>query len=300
MSDNYPLFILFSFLLLFSCKQKEEIITNEHTNVIVDDNTAPPYNEVTTVQIQNYINKLYIDLIGREPLSQEMDNITFLFKENDLSEAVRQQVIDELHEKDEYFFRLHQDFSIRYIGGADSIVIEDVIEQEELERDNAMASGNIPLAQYKQYEIDKLELLLNVRQDFQAGAISINEYMYRIAFNEIYDEINMGSENFVLSCFENFFKRFPTDSELSASVAMVDGFPSQLLLVDGINKPDFITIMTTSPGFYEGLTFDIYKQLLARNPNSGEMVEYTNLFIGGASFQNVQSRLMKTDEYAGF
>ncbi len=300
MKGRNPFIFFMCFLFLFSCRQEEEIITNEHTNVIVDDNTAPPYSEVTTIQIKNYINKLFIDLIGREPLNEELENITSTLKENNLSDEIRQQVIDELHGKDEYFFRLHQDFSIRFIGGADSVYISAYIEQEEFERDNAFASGNIPLGQYKQYEIDKLELLLNARTDFQAAAISINEYMYRIAFNEIYDEINMGSENFVLSCFENFFKRFPTDAELVAAVNMVDGFPSQLLLVDGINKPDFLTIMTTAPGFNEGLTIDIFKQLLARDPNSVEMVANTNLLLNGATYQYIQSRLLKTDEYAGF
>ncbi len=296
----FPLIFLICFLSIFSCKQKEEIITNEHTNVIVDDNTAPPYNEITTIQIQNYINKLFIDLIGREPLNQEMEDITFIFKENQLSDEIRQSVIDDLQNASDYFQRLHRDFTIRYIGGADSIYIAEEIAQQELERDNAFAGGNLPLGQYKQYEIDKLELLQNLLPDFQAGIITINEYMQRIAFNLVYDEINMGSENFVLSCFENFFKRFPTDTELNNAVTMVDGFPSQLLLQDGINKLDFIIIMTTSPGFYEGLTFDIYNQLLARNPNSEEMVENTSLFIEGSNFQNIQSKVMKTDEYAGF
>ena len=300
MKGSFPLILLCCFLFLFSCKQKEEIITNEHTNVIVDDNTAPPYSEVTTIQIQNYINKLYIDLIGREPLNQEMEGATSFLKENDLSDEGRQTVIDALQNSDEYFARMHQDYMVRYLGGADSIIIVATIIQEELERDNAMNAGNITLAQYKQYEIDKLILLLNALPDYKSGAITINEYMQRIVFNEIYDEINMGSENFVLSCFENFFKRFPTDVELVNAIEMVDGFPSQLLLVDGINKLDFINIMTTNPGFYEGLTFDAYRQLLARDPNSSEMVDNTQLFLNGASLQSIQSSLIKTDEYAGF
>lgn len=300
MKDYIPIILLGSFLLIFSCTQEEEIITNEHTNVIVGDNTAPPYNEINTIQIQNYVNKLFIDLIGREPLNQELSEITFLFKENDLSDEIRQSVISELQSTDEYFNRLHQDYTIRYLAGVDSLTIVEVIEQEELERDNALNVGNITLAQYKQYEIDKLYRLLNLLTDFQSGAITINEYMNIIAFNEIYDEINMGSENFVLSIFENFFKRFPSKIELENAVTMVDGFPSQLLSQDGINKIDFLTIMTTSPGFYEGLTVDLFTQLLARDPNSQEMVENTTLFIQGNTLQEQQSRILKTDEYAGF
>ena len=37
------------------------------------DNNPPYYNEVSDVLINNYINRIYIDLIGREPLDAEME-----------------------------------------------------------------------------------------------------------------------------------------------------------------------------------------------------------------------------------
>ena len=50
-------------LALASCRKEE---------VVFEDNTAPAYTGVPTVQVNNYVNRLFIDLIGREPLDAEM------------------------------------------------------------------------------------------------------------------------------------------------------------------------------------------------------------------------------------
>ncbi len=55
--------ILFVFLGFLSCKKDIEIIA---------DNDAPYYGELPTLLLENYVNRLYIDLIGREPLDAEM------------------------------------------------------------------------------------------------------------------------------------------------------------------------------------------------------------------------------------
>ena len=67
MKTSTTLFRIFCFCLvcgfLVSCKKDGEIIP---------DNNAPYYDGIPTVVIENYINRLFIDLIGREPLDVEM------------------------------------------------------------------------------------------------------------------------------------------------------------------------------------------------------------------------------------
>lgn len=294
-----PLFITFS-VIFTACTEKETINNIEHTNVIIDDNTPPPYNEVTTVQIQNYINKLYIDLIGREPLQQELNDDTNLLKNNNLSLESRLQLLNQLMSNPLYYDRFFDIYSTAYLNGTS---YGDITTQQFIftsQKEDAEQVGNYALAQYLQIEIDKLIDLRKSRDDYESGAITVNEFMQRFIYNYFYDEINMGSENYVLSCFENFLKRFPTESERLSGIVMVDGFSAQLLLSDGSSKKDFTEIITTTPGFYEGLAIDIYQQLLARNPDSEEMNDATLQLSEDPNYQAIQQTVMVSVEYAGF
>lgn len=293
-----PLILSFSFFL--ACTKKETINQIDHINVIIDDNTAPPYNQVTTIQIQNYINKTYIDLLGREPLQQELEDHTHLLKSNNLSLQSRTLLLDQLMENPLYYDRFFETYSVAYLNGvAEQIILQYINELENL-KTQAEQMGDLTLAQFYQIEIDKLEDLQAASADYENKAISISEFMQRICYNLLYDEINMGSENFVLSCFENFLKRFPTEQERAAGVNMVNGFSSQLLLQDGSTKKDFIEIITSTPGFYEGLAIDIYRQLLARSPNSEEMNDATTQLTEDPDYQAIQKNVMVSAEYAGF
>lgn len=294
--------IYFAFLLtivFISCTEKETITITEHTNVIIDDNTAPPYSEITTVQIHNYINKIFIDLYGREPQDSELESFTTFLKTNKLSESSRTEMLTNLMDGSEYFLRLYEITRGQILG-----VSQDEIAQQiflyNLLADQAVDQNNYILQQFYLSEADKLVALANAPADYASGVITINEYMRRFANNAVYDEVNMGSENFVLACFENYFKRLPTDIELQASVTIVDGFAAQLLLQDGSSKADFLNIMTTSPGFYEGLVIDIYQQFYTRLPDSEEMANATLDFTNEVSYQDVQRKVMVSDEYAGF
>ena len=64
MMHSKSLYILIFLIGLLSCKKDIEII---------NDNDAPYYGEIPTLLLENYVNRLYIDLLGREPL----DTATF-------------------------------------------------------------------------------------------------------------------------------------------------------------------------------------------------------------------------------
>ena len=58
-------YFFFIVLCVSSCKKDPDIISN---------NDAPYYGEISTLLLENYVNRIYIDLIGREPLDNEMLN----------------------------------------------------------------------------------------------------------------------------------------------------------------------------------------------------------------------------------
>lgn len=289
------LLLSFLTLLFFSCT-KETVIEN----VIIDDNSAPHYDEVTTVQIQNYVNKIYIDLLGREPLESELNTATSNLKLNSLSDASRDALLVGLMNSDEYFKRFYDIYQVSYLPGANRDELDFRIYIYEVERDNALQAGNNEFVQYFDMVLGQLYALRNLQTDYQNGNVNINEFMQIICTNDMYDEINMGAENFVLACFENFLKRTPTDAELASGVDMVNSDPAQLFFQDGNSKINFIQIITTIPEFYQGLAVDIYNQLLVRLPNSEEMADVIFMFDETKDYAAVQRLVMKSDEYAGF
>lgn len=289
------IYLLLMMVFIFSCKKDTAI-----ENIIIEDNTAPPYNEVTTVQIQNYVNKIYIDLLGREPLEAELNSSTSDLKSNSLSNVSREQLLTDLMSTEEYYQRFYEIYQTSYLPGVTNGELDFTILIYESERDQAIQDGNNALVQFYNFELDLMYDLRNARVDYQNGVITINEFMTRITLNQFYEEINMGAENYVLSCFENFLKRTPTDAQLIASVEMVSGNPAQVFFQDGNNQNDFINIIMNTAEFYQGLSIDIYNQLLVRQPNSQEMVDAIFIFDETQDYQSVQRLVMKSDEYAGF
>lgn len=298
--------LLFAFLIsgFYSCTTKETIHVNEYEQVIIDGNEAPPYSEITTVQIQSYVNKLYIDLLGREPDLAELENQSATLKAEGLSIDARSNLVSELLNQPEYYARFWEVYRRAYLNGVSDEQIEGQIGALAFTYDDISQytdPNSIAIASLILLELEKLDLLVTANEDYENGIITINEFMARIAFNNIYDEINMGAENMVLACFENFLKRQPTIAELTAGVTMVDENQSaQLLLQDGNDKNDFVNIITSNPEFYQGLAIDIYQQLLVRQPTSSEMTEATQILLQNQNYQELQLTLATTNEYANF
>ena len=78
--------IVYILVLLFftsSCKKDN----------IIPDNNAPYYDEIPTLLLENYVNRAYIDLLGREPLDDEMINDVQFLRNNDVSIGSRDTLL---------------------------------------------------------------------------------------------------------------------------------------------------------------------------------------------------------------
>jgi len=293
-------FLVITFFFSSACTKKEITIQQTNTTETIDGNVAPPFSGVTTVQIQNYINKIYIDLVGREPSQSERGDLSSFLKDNNLDDASRDQVMNDLMNSIEYYDRLWEVYSGSMLGGITQANIEETIVTYEYLVDFYNQQGETLIAQFFEKEIIRYTDLKNSASQLANDAIEIDIFIGRMLNNEVFEEINMGSENFVIAAFEHLFKRSPTNVERLNGTTMVDGIPAQLLFLDGLSKADFIEIMTTVPEFYQGLTIDIYQTLLARLPDSQEMTEATLELSENQDYQAIQRKVMKTEEYAGF
>ncbi len=280
------LLCFFLFLLLPACK-KETVITT--------DNEPPLVNNVSVVKIENYVNRIFIDLLGREPLDAELAAETEALRSANLTQTARAALVEKLQTGTDfiegdtsylhaYHQQLYNSAKGRCLEGASNADIQDYI-----------GGSSDPEV------IEKLEEVKRSKADLQNGEITLAQMFGRMINNAVYDDINMNTFNFVRASFDNLLWRYPTDFEFAAGFAMVEDGEERILFgQSGSSRADYTKIVIDSREMYEGMIIWAYRQLLARNPTTAETVALFEDFYATDDFEKVQKTVMVTDEYAGF
>lgn len=286
-----------------ACKKDEAFIPN---------NNAPYYDGIPTVKVENYVNRLFIDLIGREPLDTEMVVEVGKLRAAHLDSTSRIDLITRLQTDtafvagdSSYFIAYHQRlyelFKFRMIEGASIDIINQAIGLAEGKVLTDSLTGDSLGMQFAKQAIIRLKKVITIPFEYRTGDIDINEVYARLLFNDVYDEINMNSFNFVRASFNDLFGRFPTQAEFNAAYAMVESnTPTTVLGQPGQNKADLVQILTHSNEFDEGLIRWAYRTYLARLASTPEVYNLLLSFHTTHNFAKVQLDIMKTDEYANF
>ena len=276
--------LLISIFLLTSCSKE---------TIFVDDNEPPAVNNVPRIRIQHYINKLFIDLIGREATDTELNAEVQAMIDAELSKEHRSVLIQTLQtstafiEGDTSYSRA---FHFNLYNLAKVHCLEGVSDATIASFGGGDGEGEA-----------KAAAVINSWRDLQAGSININELFARMIDNGVYDEINMNSFNFVNASFDNLLWRFPSNSEFTAGFTMVEHSQSASLFgQSGQSKADYIQILTNSREMYEGLIIYVYQLLLSRRPESQEVEALLNDFINHKDIKRILQAVMVTDEYANF
>ncbi|MEM6263507.1 MAG: hypothetical protein AAGI38_13425, partial [Bacteroidota bacterium] len=182
------LLLAFSLSCMVGCKEdpETELIT-------IQDNNAPPDQVVSAVTKENYINKSYISLLGRKPSSAEMQGGLFRLDQDNASKESRKAFLDDLLQEDEFLRRMHEVARAELLRNVDTaeISLQIYIYTTLLDSPRYQAFRELILV-----EIDKLQQLQDIPNDLLAGNIDREEMHRRCVYNPIYDEINMGSQNF--------------------------------------------------------------------------------------------------------
>ena len=281
------LLFLFSVLVISSCTKIED--------VIVGDNTLPPDNTIENTTIESYINKLYISVIGREPTDTEFSTDFDIFRSANLSQSSREIVIDGLLNKAEYYNNLFILESEHLLLGADTADINQNIHVLNVLLSNSQGLDSIYFAE----NLARMMKLQEVLPGLVNGTILNIEMHKRMVDNGFYDEINMGTENFVVSMFQNFINRYPTSFELQSGKTMVDGGNASIFLVSGNGKEDFINIFLESDEYFTGQTNILFNRYLFRHPTSEESINYSLDYINTQDYQLLQRRILSANEFIG-
>ena len=281
------LFLVAVFLLNSCTKTELETITG---------NIAPPDTTIESNVYEDYVNKSYILVLGREPSVLEFQKAIDSLKIHGLDVQSRYSFLNSVFSLSDYKWRQVEKWRIQLLGSTDS---SDVITQMAIFDFFLNDSTYITVWPALQIEKDRLDSLYNASYDYVAGTISIRQLQAHMLNNYFYDQINMGADNFVLSSFQHFLYRNPTMSELFGGVGMIGGSNAVLFLQAGASKEDYLNIFFNSDDYFEGSVIRIFNDYLLRAPNSIEMSEAALKYKNTLNFESVQKDVLATDEFVG-
>ena len=277
-------------LLLLSCLAcKEETL-------VLDGNAPPNANRVSAIQIDTYVNRVFIDLLGREPVDAELATEAATLRAADLSVEAREELIVRLQTGTDF---IEGDTSYRY---AYTQQLYNLVKTRCLEGiGDAVIRNTYLTAAATPEDYQRLVDVLDIRPQLRAGAITFDEVFARLIYNDVYDVINMNTFNFVNASFDNLLWRFPTQAEFQAGFRMVENETTETIFGGtGTNRADYVQLLTSNLEFYEGLLIWQFEYLLARRPTTQETAALLAPFFENKDLEAVQRKLMVTDEYAGF
>ncbi|MEO8149155.1 MAG: hypothetical protein ABI723_16030 [Bacteroidia bacterium] len=274
--------------MLTSCKKYEE--------EVVKDNNAPPDETISGTAIENYVNKTYISLLGREPDSLELASGISNLKAHNLSSADRDGFLNQVLAKTDYTSHL---FNISNNDLLNNLDTNEITEKIYIFTFLMTDSAYLPFWGTLQFEIDRLVLMQQIATKLQNGTASVIDLHHTFIDNYFYDQINMGSLNYVVSMYQNFLRRYPTENELNAGIAMVDGNYAIVFSQTGHSKVDFANIFFSSNDYYEGQVRDLYLRYLFREPTSTESSTLTIQYKNSGNYKQLQKAILSTNEFIG-
>jgi len=298
--------MLFLMFLAFisGCSKKQDIV--------IPNNAPVNYDNVPTVKVENYINRLYIDLLGREPLNTEKSRDVLFLRAGKLSYDTRKLLITRLMTdsiyvpgdssyKQAYYQRLYDLAKARLLEGAEEGELYQPISNANFALISSRLLGDSIGVFSAMVTIERCKNVIDSRRNYQLGKININDMYGYMLDNPIYDEINMNTLNFVNASFDNMFFRFPTRDEFTIAYDIIEsGKGGSLFGGYASNKPEYCKMLVQSKEFSEGIIQWCYITLIGRIPTTQETYNLIQDYYLTKNLQKVQTLILTTDEYAHF
>jgi hypothetical protein len=311
MKKTALLFICFLSILV-GCKKEPEVVTYSNNNI-------PQYDGVSTLLIENYVNRVFIDLIGREPTDAEMEAEVASLEAGSLSMTVRTSLVDKLMTATQpipgdssyshaYAQKFYDDNKSRFLDGMSEGEVQEQYYLYYYIAQQDSAAGNMLASELNKEQSNRVLDVMNSKWQFRAGNITNDEMCRRMCYNVMYDDLHMGSFNFINASFDDLFYRFPTEAELDEAYEPIEQVPSDddpdltgyLFGENFSNKAEYLSTLTGASEFSEGMIRWAYLGLLSREPTTAEIYSMQSIYANGHNIRAIQKSILISDEYAGF
>lgn len=246
-------FILLGFLYS-ACSSPVPVTTSE-------DDSAVEMNK------EAYVTRVAISVIGRKPIDSELEyNLKTLDYYGTGTDARNRVVLYFMGQKD-FAQNIENMYRQEILEG----VGPNIIRQYQVDLDQAITlHHDLPYIDMIEHYYQTLEDL-RTQIDHPEYFDGITRVQRLMVDNYIYDQINMGPDNYVLSLFQHIMLRKPTRYELSECKKMLSFSNGILFRRYGKSKKDMLDILFTSDNYYEAQTRYWYKKLLNREPTAEEL-----------------------------
>ena len=161
-----------------------------HENLIVTNVQAPPSGAVSTLLISTYINKLYVDLIGREPTTTELNAAIATLKNANAAVSARKTVVNQLLQSKAFTDQLFIRTSSSMLNATSKLDIYNQIQFDLYLHTFYMNSGDLLNANAVLMEKDYLDKLYASDSLYHLNQLSINDFYARFLLNYFYDQGN--------------------------------------------------------------------------------------------------------------
>lgn len=303
--------ILLAVVLGFSsCKKKDPKVE------LVPNNTAPYYAGVPRVKVENYVNRLFIDIIGREPFDAEMDAETNSLIASGLAISAREALIlklqtDLTHIPGDSSYahaansRIYDLLTIRLCEGFGSADFKFYYGLSQFARQVDSLNGNWASFYNNKKNSEELLAAANAKWMYLHNEIEIEEYCSILINNQLTftkTDSYMGNEdNTIKYTFNDLLFRQYTQNEFQISRDMILNGKSGILFgKTGHSKGDYFNLLTHSNEFYEGTVKWLYKTFIARFPTTEETILGMASLPTDKDIFKIQRIILKSDEYANF
>jgi len=274
--------------------------------IVFENNTVPAYSGVPTVLVDAYLTRVFIDLIGREPLAMELEAERAALRAGELEIEARSLLVERLMGADLQYVALYDrklsdDMSGRFLQGFGQEAMESELESLLNRATQDSLQGNTSGYLYFTQQALRMQSALQAVGDYRTNAISWREVSRRYCDNIFYDEINMNSFNFINATFDDLFGRYPTESEFDQAYSAVElNAPSVLLGTPISNSAEYLQALVNNVEFDEGAVRWWAERLLVRPITDAEMVSWKQTVGAEVDIRALQQLLITSDEYADF
>ena len=292
-------------LLLLSCESSIE--------QVVPNNDSFSSAGISKIKIENYINRLFIDIIGRGPTDLEKIDEVEKLNEADLSREARLDLInrlmtDETPSENEgsyleaYYNNLYLLAKIRCLDGTSDneifdLKVNDLLIQAEQDSISENWEGYFKTLN----QIRRFEWMFESPKRLISGELKYHEIYAFVIDNDFYDELNMNSFNFINASFDELLFRFPSEQEYARAFEMVEfGMLNTIFGEQGNSKEDYIRILVNSTAMKEGMIRWAYQVFLQREGSPGEVATLLETYKIDEDINHVIAQILVTDEYANF
>ena len=271
-------------LLLASCSRD---------NIVPVDN-LPADSTITQIELENYINKTHIALLNRKPTQAELTQSLQQLDVDRYNRSIRDTYVLGIQDLDRSKWAIWQFLSDRILDGIDTTQVRESADIFQYRVDN---SGTQNEKDYWQWLLDRTNNNLVALEGWYNQDSTYNSLVGWMVRMPIYDEINMGTENFVVSIYQHFYHRYPTDHELTQASKMVDRQWGLLYGINGNSKADFLNIFLNQGEFQQGLIINAFESYLNRIPTTIESDKYHHHLNNGWDYLKLQRYLLTSSEF---